>query len=345
VYVPFWIHGSFDSLYRFLDGPLYVVVAKTLYDFDTPGSDPFIGWSRYYSLYLIGYPLLIRLFSFIGYYPSMLLTTGIFSTLDVLLIYQITKKYKYSANPLLISLIWVFLPPRWYIYHCVGASEPLFLFFSLLSFYYFKEERYLISSVFASLATVTRISGLVLFASYTLLLLTKRRISPIVFYFLIPITLAAHFYWYQIVFHDFFMYFKVQRCGGVEFGFLSLLFDSIEFPFHFPSSSGGNALTFPTVTYVVLIYFTYGLSIFKLYKRGLKDPAFFSIPFYVLVLCINHEDIARYAIPLFFVLHGYDEWINTRSFKSLLPLFFFLSYLYAVGYIPYNTVPNLGGIQ
>lgn len=123
VYLPFI--NNFEVIYRYLDGPLYMYVAKTLYVM--PAVTPFNLPDFYYACHLALYPLLIRAFSFMGYDRSMLFVAIAASTLATMVFYQLLKEFKYSVNPFWASVVFIFFPSRWLLYHSVGASEPLFI--------------------------------------------------------------------------------------------------------------------------------------------------------------------------------------------------------------------------
>jgi len=300
LYLPYL--GAFDNIFRYWDGPLYVVVAKDFYSIQgTPFSLP----PYYYSTHLIGYPLLIRVFSFIGYFPSMLFVTLLFSVLSILLFYRILKEFGYVKDPFFISLLFIFLPPRWLIYHSVGASEPVFIFFVLASFYLFKRERFFLSALCGAFATITKIHGIMLFPAYLLLSFRRREFLS---YFMIPVFLALHFYWYKLAFNDFFAYFKWNV--GLR---------TLNYPFHSVLEYGEGHL---------IIYFIYGLAIALLIRKHI-DLALISAFLYLPLVFVVHPDLSRYMVPISpFALIAFqglflDRAVRVFFFIFLVPLYFY----------------------
>jgi 4-amino-4-deoxy-L-arabinose transferase-like glycosyltransferase len=126
------------------DGPNYIVIAKSLYDKEI------IRWAfsqsiplEYYPAHLPGYPLTIRFLDiFMPGTWSMLVATLLATIGAVFAFYFLVKKYNFSSNPLLLSIIFLFLPARWLVVRSVGSPEPLFIFAILASLYFFNDKRY-----------------------------------------------------------------------------------------------------------------------------------------------------------------------------------------------------------
>ena len=356
VVTPYWLTDTLSNIYGSLDGPFYVVIARTWppYNFDQPGSDPFLGFSRYYSLHLYGYPFFIRLAVtvFRSWYLSMLIVSVTFSTLALLVFYRLARDFNYSTNPFLVSLVWMFLPV-WYNYRVKGASEPTFLFFLLASFYLYKQGRYPASAFMGALASVTRIQGILALPAYAILLYRERRCEQIVWYLLIPLALGIHFAWYHLTYGDALIYFKVQQSFSIKAsmgkeGFnpipLSLLWDALDFPTSFYYQKSNYAV--PFVVYVLATYYVYGLSIWRLRKNH-EDLAIFSLPFFLFItLFINHQAIARYMLPFFAMPLGYDDYLTSSKIKPWIPFFIGCSYFYTLGMmtLAWLTPDKLGGI-
>lgn len=311
MYLPYL--GSIDTVYRYLDGPLYVVVAKNFYSI---AENPFLLPDYYFAAHLVGYPLMIRIFSFLGYFPSMLFVTLLFSTLSILVFYKVLKDFGYAKDPFFIALLFIFLPPKWLVYHSMGAPEPMFVFLVLSSFYLFKKERFLASAALAAVATITKIHGIALFPAY-LLLTYKRKES--LYYLLIPAFLALHFYWYSLSFGDFFAYFKWNV--GLK---------TLNYPFHSILTYGEGHL---------MLYLVYGIAIALLWKRD-KALAVMATFLYLPLIFVIHQDLSRYFIPVSpFALIAFQNLFNDRIVRiiiigSLIPIYF-----YAWSTIPTNLTP------
>ena len=120
---------SLDNIYRYWDGPLYMVVAKTFYNVGSPEINAFADLAPgYYAAHFPGYPATIRLFAFVfGYANGMIAATMAATSLSLWVLYLLLKDLGLGDKALWLGLVFVFLPPRWLIYHSVGAAEPLFI--------------------------------------------------------------------------------------------------------------------------------------------------------------------------------------------------------------------------
>ncbi len=340
VYLPFLLQAheflgvplpetGLSVVQRYWDGPLYTVVSATFY-----AASPLYAFGplsrSYYAAHLAFYPLTIRLLSVLAApMDAMLLSTLLFSILSVLMFYVLVRDFKYSKHPFWLSCVFIFFPVRWLIYHSVGATEPPFIFLSLASFYFFKKARPWLAAVFASLASVTRIIGILLFAFYALYFLWKRRddllTQKFLPYLLIPATLGLYFLFYNIVLGDFFAYFKVNL-----FVLTPLPFQSVV---HFGGAIPGE--------YEMLLYLLYFLGIARLMQLKHHDLALWSLLLAAPVAFFSWNDIARYLLPAFpfALLIAYEEfWTN----KWALPVFAVLLYgfyLHVWMTIPTNLMP------
>ncbi len=168
-------NNSFDNLGRFWDGPEYLVLSHSLYDPTDPllqipafAAKSHFYWAAHFPLY----PLLVRLFAEpFGYLPGLLIPNFLFGTGFALALYRFLKDFGYSRHPLWLSGLALFLPLRWLIYHSVGSSEAVTLFFLVLSVYAFKRERYGLAGLWGTAVVLTRPNGIFLYTGLTLVLL------------------------------------------------------------------------------------------------------------------------------------------------------------------------------
>src|SRR3989344_7038788 len=223
----FWglnFSNGFNTIYRNFDGLEYLVIAKTWYSPTLIAQIPQQLEAIYYAAHFPGFPLLIALFApLLGYLKSMLFILLLFTILASLAFYLLVRDFKLTSYPLMLTLVFLILPARWVIVRSVGSPEPIFIFFIILSLYFFlkaidnpipKLGIIFISAVFASLAQLTRPPGalytlalgfFVLWQSYkkgSLLYLLK--FWPFI---LVPFTLIGVFWWYSLAYQDFFAYF------------------------------------------------------------------------------------------------------------------------------------------
>ncbi len=321
VYLPF--AGNMGVIYRYLDGPLYMYVAKTLYAI--PASNPFNLPDYYYACHLALYPLCIRALSFIGYDMSMLLVVIAASTLATLVFYQLLKEFKYSVNPFWASLVFIFFPSRWLLYHSVGATEPLFILLILASVYCYKKDWYIASFTLAGLASVTKIFGVLMLASYVILLVYEKKYRYLPFTLIIPAFLGLNFLAYQFTFGDFFAYFKWNGSFMKAAPFMN---------FFAPAGVGktNDAELF------MGFYLLYILGALRLWKR--PELFTFSAIYLAFMAFVQHPDVSRYLLPAapFALIVAFDDIISRKEFMLVFPLIVIFGYFYCWGIIPTNLV-------
>lgn len=203
------------DLYKHWDGPLYIIVAKTFYYFDTAfAKKDLLGLSpNYFAAHLPLYPVLIKSSAFlIGYLKSMLFWPVVFACLYGCFFYYFVQKLSLSKRPLLLTLVALFFTPRFLVARVVGAPETIFLFWLLVSVYFFLVKKYWWAGLFGALATLTKSPGILLFFAYFLFwfehyLKTKKIQWQILGVFLIPFSLLGLFGFYYWRSGDFLAYF------------------------------------------------------------------------------------------------------------------------------------------
>jgi hypothetical protein len=321
VYLPFV--NDMGTIYRYLDGPLYMYVAKTLYAI--PAATPFNLPDYYYACHLALYPLTIRAFSFMGYDRSMLFVTIAASTLATMIFYQLLKEFKYSANPFWASLVFIFFPARWLLYHSIGATEPLFILLILASIYCYKKDWYAASFTLAGLASVTKIFGVLMFFSYIILLVYEKKYRYLPYTLIIPAFLGLNFLVYQYTYNDFFAYFKWNMGFTKTTPFMN---------FFAPAAAGKtNDAELFMGFYVIFI-----LGVLRLWKR--PELFTFSAVYLAFVAFVQHPDVSRYLLPAapFALLVAFDDIISRKEFMLVFPLIVVFGYFYCWGIIPTNLV-------
>jgi hypothetical protein len=323
VYLPFL--GDMAPVYRFWDGPNYVTVARTLYEIRP--DNPLLAYVykvRFFASYLPLYPLCVRAFAFVGYERALLLVSVLASTAAVLLFYRLARDVWKLPSPGFLSLVFLFLPPRWLLYRSTGATESLYIAATLAAVTLFEKGMVGRASTAGALAALTRISGLMLAPAFGVLLLARKRYRSIPWLALIPAGLFAFFLFCAARFGDFFAYFtphgeKLARF--LPFGFLPVLF-----------SKG----LYHQVEFHILLALVYAVGTFRLRPF----PVIFSYCVFELGLhlCLSTEDWSRYFLSMapFALIVGFRDLIDTRAFRWMFPVFVALSVYYAWGVIPLN---------
>ena len=152
-----------EIVYRHYDSPRDMTVARTLYRIAP--DNPLVSKTMtpaYFASRLPLYPLLVRAFAWIGYQRAMLFVSWGAGVAAVLLFYTLARDVWRLSSPFFLSLVFLFLPPRWLLYRSVGATESLYIALTLASLLLFERGRIGRASAAASLAAVTRITGLMI---------------------------------------------------------------------------------------------------------------------------------------------------------------------------------------
>lgn len=334
VYAPFV--GSLDKVCRYWDGPPYMYVAKMLYR--VPPDHPFTPYdlpASYFANHLPAYPLLIRALTLptLGNYPvAMLLATLVTSATAAVLLFELLARGDLVASPLWTCVLFCFLPPRWVVYHAVGATEPLFFCFAFAALLAYGRERTGWVVAFTAAASLTRITGVLLIPVFVLAYAEQRRFRSAA---VVPLALAGPlllFGWYRVVYHDFFAYFtwNLHAAGIVSLRPFEKLVDYAH----------GDKLH--SVDLFACLFAAYGIGVAALWRHRILF--WYGLVYLGFAAFITHQDLPRYLMPLapFALLVAYDGALARRAVRWTLPLLLFVDYTYAWGYIPQKLVA--GGV-
>lgn len=330
------------------DGPLYLVVAKTLYNLSEISKNySFPLPLEYYASHFPLFPLLIRLFSFVptlGYPYSMLAVTIISSFLSIYFFNKLAKDFFDKKDALFLSLIFSILPARWLIVRSVGSPEPLFLAAIIASIFYFNRKNYLWAGVWGAIAQATKSPAILLFIAYLAAILFPRiknlaTISlgkfikqlesfswiPI---FLIPISLLAVFTFYAFKFGNFWAYFN----SGDNIHLLPT-------PFQIFNYAAPWVGTF-WLEEVIFVYLIAAVGVFKLIRKKMYNFAWFVGIFFLSIIFVSHRDIVRYALPVApFLIIAFSDTILKKEFKFIIAFLILPIYLFSLAFISQNVMP------
>jgi len=327
------------------DGPIYLVIAKSLYNPDIIGASfQFPLPLEYYAAHFPLFPFLIRLFSiFLGFPYSMLFITVAASCLATYFFYKFIRQYQNEGNSLFLALVFSLFPARWLIVKSVGSAEPLFMAGLLASIYYFQNKKYLLAGIWGALAQLAKPPGILLFVAYILaifapviknaittnkniLKLTEiKKYWPILF---IPLALVLVFSLFGLQFKNFWAYFN----SGDN---IHLMFP----PFSIFNYSAPWVGTF-WLEEVVFIYLLGILGVLKLIKEKDHVVSWFAGIFILSILFVAHRDIVRYALPAVpFIIKAYSNTLITKEFKIAFTIIIIPIFLFSLAYISQNTMP------
>lgn len=337
IHVP---HGTNEVVERNYDGPIYVVLAKTLYNQEELqrinfNKLPFIYYANHFPLF----PLIIRVTTIIihNYFRSLILLTWIPAALFTSIFYLFIKKFKLSNKPFLLAVVSLFLPPRWLAARTVGGTEPIFMLFLIIALYLWFDKKYLLASFFAALLVLVRPPGIIFFFCFLALIIfegmrTKNKFLyfittvkekwPII---LMPLAILGLFYFNKYVFGNFWAFFEATK-GTTPNNFSF---------FPFASVLGYNTTLVEGFLYLFSIYI---VGIYGLWRQEKKQLAIFCLiyllPFFFITF---NYDVYRFLLPIapFCLIIGYQKIIKHKNFK-----FFFLFLLIGVYVYTLSLLPN-----
>lgn len=333
-------HSKLDIVYKNWDGPSYVITAISLYNPEIAASNNFINsadirpdWT-FLPAHFPLFPLAIRLFSFIGYFQSMLLVSVLFSFLSLIALYELVSSLKLTKHPLLVTLPFIFLTPRYFAVSHVGNSESMFMFFTIMMLLYFGQKNHLSSAIFASLAVATRPWGVFYGVGFALLalweLFKSRDLSKVVReyspYLLMPLTVLLVFIFYYFQTGNFFAFFEAI---ALTKNLQPIPFNSFTFP-------SRNIETFwQEINALDYVLFLSG--IFLLFRKKLSSFAIIALTYFIPLVFLQHSDISRYAIPLIpFVFLGFSEILEKKEITLATFLMSPAIILYAINFLDHN---------
>ena len=336
--------GGMKTIFANYDGPNYIIIAKTWYETSLIASLFSLPLPlEYYPAHFPAYPFLIRIIGFLlPFTQAMISATVLTSVAAALIFYLFLNHFKLSQNPFWLTLIFLFLPARFFIVRSVGAPESLFIFAILASFYFFKEKKYWLAALFGSLAQVTKTPAILLFAAYIIYLFYQthqegnRSVRQIISQvlpralplFLIPLSALGVFGFYLYRTGDFWAYFH----SGDNFHLTPFPFQSF--------NSNRNWLGDIWNEDMVWLYLLSAIGVILLFKRKLIDLSIFAAVFYLATVFVAHRDLSRYSLPFFpFLLIGFDPLLQRKEFKIAFLIILPAIYLYALNFIIGNRAP------
>lgn len=158
-----------------------------------------------------GFPLLIKFLSF-GIFSFLLIAMIIVFTSGFISSIFLNRLSKINGDKSFLTLIlWLTTPMSIYLF--VPYSEPLYCALSFASWYYAKNNKWLICSILLFCSSAIRINGLFLTLSILVMwtLSEKKKFRDIIFLFLGFFPLAVYFTYLKIKFGDWLIWFKVQN--------------------------------------------------------------------------------------------------------------------------------------
>lgn len=325
VYAPFL--ARMTEVYRFWDGPDYLTVARTLYDIRP--DNPLLAYVRtptYFLRHLPVYPLFVRAFSLFGYQQALLLVSVLATCVATVLFYRLCRDVWKLSSPAFLTLVFLFLPPRWLLYRSTGSTEAVYLALTLGAIFFMESARVGRAAIAGALATLTRISGLMIAPAFAMSLLVRRRLrlSDVLWLSLVPAALGGYFLFCASRTGNFLEYFSQhgdKMSVFVPFGFLPELF---------------RKGLYHQAEFHILLALVYAVGTFRL--RPFPVIFWYCVFELGLHLFISTEDWSRYFLAMapFALVVGFRDVLDTRAFRWIFPPYVIVSYVYAWSVIPLN---------
>ncbi len=344
-------NGSPAPIFRYLDGPEYILIAHGFYDRQDAllqiidfGQHSTYYWGAHFPLFPLA---LMTVQPLVGWLWSPLVVNFLASTGFAFVFYRLVRDFNYTQHPLWLALIALVLPVRWLIYHNVGSSEPIFMLFEVLSIYFFKKERYWLAGIAGVGAVFSRPPGIFLWFGLMLCLLFEaalkswnesrfslpdllkrfnwRAFGPLL---LLPLGLLGVFGVYGWRYGDFLAYFKITE-NVTHVGWLP-----------FPTMLRGDDFNSPAVIYT---YILCAVGLVVLWRQRRFDLFWVGLAAYLYTLFLLHSDVLRYSIPFFalIVLIPFANLLSGKVARYLsLPVIVAL-FFYSWG----QLVRNLAGLD
>lgn len=335
--IPLPVNGM-ETIVANYDGPLYMVVAKTLYNKSLITSGfQFPLPVEYYAAHFPLYPLLIKLVGVAVNYPyAMLIVTLMSSFLTLFFFNKLASLYLDKKNALFLTFLFSFLPARWLAVRSVGSADPLFVAAIIASLYYFKNKKLWLSALWGVIATVTKSPGILLFGGYFIYYIVEsiknkkinfdlKKIYPLL---AIPVSLVAVFVFYYFRTGDFFAYFH----SGDNIH-LSLI------PFQIFNYSAPWIGTY-WLEEILFVYAVGAMGVIRLFQKKEYELASFTSLFYFVILFVGHRDLIRYFLPAVpFIFIAYSDILVKKEFKIVAAILIIPVYLFTLGFVSQNVMP------
>lgn len=332
------------------DGPLYIVVAKTLYNKAGIESNfQFPLPSEYYAAHFPLFPLIIKVIGLVTNYPyAMLIATLLSSIVAIYFFSKLISEYVEQKDVLFLTFMFAIFPARWLIVRSVGSADPLFVAAVLASVYYFKKgvsssKNYWLAGLWGLVAQLTKSPGILLFISYIAYFLIPfiknkilsgskwiegmhlKKTYPL---FLIPFGLFLVFSIFYFTNGDFWAYFN----SGDN---VHLFFP----PFSIFNYSAPWVGTF-WLEEIIFVYIIGAIGVYKLFSKKDYELGAFCGIFFFLSLFIAHRDLIRYMLPIVpFMYVAFADTLLKKEVKVAMVVVIIPIYLFSLAFISQNVMP------
>lgn len=328
--------NGFNTIYRNFDGLEYIIIAKSFYNPGLIAGIPQALPANYFASHFPGYAIAIAtLAPLLGYLKSMLFVSLLFTILSAWAFYFLVRDFKLTSKPLLLTFIFLILPARWVITRSIGSSEPMFIFFVLVTVYFLLRNNLWVAALFGALAQFIRPPGILLGVAigiFALWMGSKKKSIKVFFSFypflLIPIALMSIFYLFGIQYNDFWAYFHSGDNIHLTFP---------PFQVFNKSQFWVGDIWLEDIVYIFILGF---LGAVTLFQKKLYLLSFVVFTYLFASILIAHRDISRYILPITpFIIIAFEKVLVSKEFKIVLVIVALAIYLYSQNYIIENVAP------
>lgn len=124
-------------------------------------------------------------------------------------------KFDYSAKIAYLTLTLLLVFPTSFYFGSV-YNESLFLLLSVASFYFARNNRWLLAGVAGAISSATRIFGLIILPAFLLEIWKKKKMKMLFWIMFIPSGLLLYMIYQWIYFGDPLLYYKLQKIVGEQ---------------------------------------------------------------------------------------------------------------------------------
>lgn len=170
------------------------------------------------------YPLVIKAVSYLtlgNYLLAGWLVSSIFAIASAAALYKLVQKFHPDLDPAHPVIFLLIFPTAFFLNNIY--SESMFLFFTLVSFYFALQKKFLYAGLLGLLAASTRSTGVLIFIPllyeyYKAYPLHKGRFSPQgLGLLLIPLGTLGFFTYHYLAFGDFWLFLHLEKLWGRGF--------------------------------------------------------------------------------------------------------------------------------
>lgn len=328
--------GGFQNILRNWDGPSYLMLAKTFYNTEEIGNLLFSPLPHeYFFAHFPLYPIFIKILSFFTnnlFYSGLIINLIFGFFLNVLFYIFIKNK---SKSPLFLTFAFTIFPPRFWVTRSIIAPEALMTFLILSSLILFEKKKFFVSSLFGSLAVLTKIQSLFLFPAYFFSSLEKiiKKKKPFNFRLfsiaLIPLSLLSVFIFYYLKTGRFLIFLEAQKTNQL---YLYYPFSQ----FNYAGAWAGTGWLEDVVFYFLAMF----LLTVSLAKSKNRSWFYFSLFYTLFLVFIPQRDITRFSYPLLPIFYfQFSNFFESKTFKLALILSLPALYFYTLNLILVNQAP------